>query len=283
MSLLSREEHHILLCHDRIMLTTRQRKLALRRMRRDVLREQVLPVDATAGEAPWHGPLKALEAALPGMALRNPHVTVTLSNHFAHYALIPESEALSNAEEEMAFAQHIFREMYGNATSAWDLRISRIDYGKGGMAQLACAVDARLLEGLRGLFGSAGIRVHSIRPHLMEAYNSCRALLRNSTAWFVIAEHANLCLALLLDGQWLWVRTIRTGAGWREKLPLLLEREELICNIDATIKEVFLWAPYRRDDSLPSSSRWQFRYLHRPHTHSLAAGPSKQTAMRLNG
>ena len=278
MSLWSRDEHNIVLCHDRVMLVTTRRELTRRGVRRrHALAERVLPSDIAAGEAPWHGPLKALETALPGLSRSNSRLTVTLSNHFVRYALIPWSEALSNDREEMAFARHSFREMYGNDADSWELRIN---HDKAGMAQLACAVDTRLLDGLRGLFGRTGVRLHSIQPHLMAAYNSCGAALRGRSAWLALAERGNLCLALLRDGQWSWVRTIRTGAGWYEELPLLMEREEFLANADAAVNEVFLWAPDQRDDALPASSRWQFRHLPPPHA---LAEPDKQPATSLNG
>ena len=280
MSLLLREDHRILLCHDQVTLSTTRRELTRRGVKRHMLENQVLPGNDAAGGMPWDAPLNALEGVLPSLAHRNSHVTAIISNHFVRYVLIPWSDALSNDREEMAFARHSFREMYGSDADSWELRIN---HNKAGMAQLACAVDIRLLDGLRGLFNRKGVRLHSIQPHLMAAYNSCRATLRNRNAWLVIPERSNLCLALLQDGQWSWVRSMRAGAGWREELPLLMEREELLANTDAAINEVFLWAPDCRDDALPANSRWQFQYLPPSHVSSLAPEPDKQFAMCLNG
>lgn len=285
MSLLLRDEHRIVLGHDQVMLAVARRELTRRGMKRHVLAEQVLPNNAAGGEMsasemPWHGSLNALKSILPGLAPRNSHATVTLSNHFVRYALIPWSEALSNDREEMAFARHLFREMFGSDADSWELRIN---HNKAGMAQLACAVDTRLLDELRGLFGRARIRLNSIQPHLMAAYNSCSSLLHGRSAWLALPEPGNLCLALLRDGQWCWVRVIRTGAGWRDELPLLLEREEFLANADATINEVFLWFPDQRDDVLPESGRWQFRYLPPPHLSGPVAGQGKQFETQING
>jgi hypothetical protein len=257
-----RDEQRIVLGPDQIMLAVTRRQLTRHGVKRHVLDEQVLPANVVAGEAPdnqmpWFGPLNALETALPGLAGRNPRVTVIVSNHFMHYVLIPWSETLSNDREEMAFARHLFRETYGNDADSWELRI---DHNDTGSKQLACGVDARLIEGLRELFNRAGIGLHSIQPHLMDAYNTCCSELRDKSAWLVIAERGSLCLSLLQEGQWSWVRTIRTSSAWREELPVLLEREEFIANAGASGNEVFVWAPDHRDGALPSSGRWQFRH-----------------------
>lgn len=270
---------------DQVMLASTRRELTRRGVKRHVLEEQVLPSDVTpgemqTGEMPWQGSFQALETALPGLGCDNSHVTVIVSNHFVRYALIPWSDALSNDTEEMAFAQHSFREMYGSDADSWELRINRDSTG---MTQLACAVDARLLDGLRGLFSRAGIGLQSIQPHLMDAYNSNRAALRGKSAWLVIAERGNTCLVLLRDGQWSWVRTIRTGAEWREELPLLLEREELLANAGFATDEVFLWAPDYPDDVLPSGSRWQFQCLHPSVDSGAAPEQGKQSAMGTDG
>lgn len=279
MSLLLRDEHRIVLGHDQVMLSVIRREFTRRGMRRHVRAKRVFPGNAAAGEMPWDGALKALEAALPDLA-RRPRMTVIVSNHFMRYALIPWNDALNNDREEMAFARHSFREMYGSDADAWELRINR---NKAGMAQLACAVDTRLLDGLRGLFSRAGAGLHSVQPQLMEAYNSCYATLRDRNAWLVIVERGNLCLALLQDGQWSWVRTTRTGADWRKELPLLMEREELLANADAAINEVLLWAPDHSDEALPASSRWKFQYLRPPHLSGLVPQQGKQSTTSMNG
>lgn len=280
MSLWLRDQNRIVLCRERVMLAVTRRELTLRGIRRHAPADQMWPADAAAGEAPWHGALKALESALPALAQRRPHVTVVVSNHFMHYALIPWSDALSNEKEEMAFARHSFREMYGSEADSWELRINP---GKAGMAQLACGVDARLIEDVRGVFERAGIRLHSIQPHLMAAYNSCREAFRGRSAWLVIAERGNLCLSLLQDGHWSWVRTIRKGVGWREELPSVLEREEFMANPGAATNEVLLWAPDRSVGGLPSNSRWQFRDLQPPFACYPAAEPGGQLAASMSG
>lgn len=279
MSPWSRDEHRIALHQDEVVLVSVRREFTRRGMRRRVLDKRVLPCDAAAGETPWGDALRALEAALTGKARRS-HATVIVANQFMRYALVPWNEALSDEREEMIFVRHSFREMYGGEADSWELRI---DSGGAGMAQMACAVDAGLLEALRGLFNRAGIGLRSIQPHLMTAYNSCRALLRGRSAWLVLVERGNLCIALLREGRWSWVRTIRVDVKWQEGLPFFLEREAFLANGSPAIDEVFLWVPEHRGEALPPGSRWRFRYLQPPAVSGLVPECDRRFAMYLGG
>ncbi|OGT00745.1 MAG: hypothetical protein A3F73_06240 [Gallionellales bacterium RIFCSPLOWO2_12_FULL_59_22] len=280
MSLWSRNEHRIVLHRDRVVLVSIGREFTRNGVKRHVLDKQVLPCNASGGEMPWDDALKTFEAARLNGEHRQSRATVILSNQFMRYAMIPWNEALSDEREELTFARHSFKEMYGSDADQWELRLNRSGEG---MAQIACAVDARLPGALRGVFGRLGIGLHSIQPHLMTAYNSCRAILRDRSAWLVLVEHDNLCFALLQEGQWCWVRTIRAGAEWREDLPFLLEREALLANAGTTANEVFLWVPDRQNEALPAGSRWRFRYLQPPPAPGLAPERDRRFAMYLNG
>ena len=285
MSLWSRDEHRIVLQKNQVLLVTGRRELTVHGVRRHVQAKQVLScssVDGNAGtgEKQWDGALATLESALPALAKRNSHATVILSNHFMRYALIPRSEALSDEKEELSFARHSFREMYGSAADSWELRINHEQTGTA--AQVACAVDTRLLTALRESFGRMGIKLQSVQPHLMLAYNSCQRLLNGRSAWLVLVERDNLCLALLRDGEWAWVRTIRTGVRWREGLPFFLERETYLTNTDPTTSDVFIWAPDHQDEAMPCSCRWQFKYLQPQPVSGLVPEQDRRFAMYMN-
>lgn len=279
MSLWLRDEHRIVLHQDKVVLVSVRREFTRRGMKRHVWDKQVLPCNAAAGEMPWDDALRVLGVALPNRAHRDSHATVIISNQFMRYALIPWNEALSDDKEEMIFARHSFKEMYGGDADSWELRINQ---GSAGVAQMACAVDARLLTELRGLLSRLGISMRSIQPHLMTAYNSCRAILRDRSAWLVLIEQDNLCFALLQEGQWSWVRTIKVGVKWREGLPFFLEREAFLANA-GTATDVFLWVPDSQNEALPPSSRWQFWYLQPPPAPGLVPERDRRFAMYLNG
>ena len=264
MSLLSHSELCIVIYPGQLVMLNVTDKLTLRGLRRHVQTQAHIPCEAGGGDMPWSGAIEALATALPSFAKRNMKVTVILSNHFVHYVLVPWCDKLNGEKEEMAYARHCFREVYGDATDAWELRLSP---NKAGVPALASAVDKKLLDELRGLLGRAGVGIKSIQPHLMAAHNICHASLHGRSAWLALLEPDNLCLAMLHKGQWAWMRKMRIGEAWHEELPTILEREECLAGAEAAVNEVLLWAPHLHekhgsgDGRIPASGRWQFQHL----------------------
>lgn len=281
MSLLSHKALRAVLSPGQVVLVRLVREFTRRGLVRRVLAREIIPCDPVAsGEAPWESAVRTLEAALPGMAKRNDSATLVLSNHFMRYTMVPWSESLSDDAEQMAYAQHCFRQAYGAAAASWDLRLSP---GPAGLPQLASAVDGRLLQALRTVFSSGGVSLRSVQPGLMAAYNNCRSRLRHQSAWFVLSEPGCLCLALLQHGHWASVRNMRVGADWREQLPHLLERESRMGMSDSVPETVFVWAPTLEQTALPEDGRWQIQHLQPVMRSGLAQAYEGRFAMALSG
>lgn len=256
MSLLSHEEWNIVLYPDRAQMVRVARELSVRGMAWRVLAKHSVPCDEGAADAPWSGALLALDAALSGQGA-GAAATVILSNRFMHYALVPWSAALSDEAEEMAFARHCFKEMYGEVAEQWELRVNPENPGR---ARLASAVDRRLPAELRALFGRRGVRLASIQPHLMTVFNNCRASLGERNAWFVVVEDGNLCLVRLYQGSWISVRSTRVGSDWSGLLPSILEREGYLADCVAA-NEVLIWAPDSGNAAVSANGSWAVRKL----------------------
>jgi hypothetical protein len=256
-SLLSRKELRVVLCPKQAALTQIDRQLTLRRPRRAAVARHVVPCDSSDA-MPWRPALQALETALPRFAGGKATATVILSNHFLRYVLVPWSANLSEEAEEMAFVRHCFTKVYGSTAQHWALRLSSESRGS---LRLASAVDAELLDGLRGVLDKAGVAVKSIQPHLMAVFNGVRGRLRGRSAWFALLEPGNLCLALLHQGRWAQVRSLRVGASWHEELALILEREGYLTDAAATTRDVFLWASGQAEAAPPLGKPWTVHVL----------------------
>lgn len=277
MSLWSRDECRIVLHPQQLVLGQLQRGLTRRGLSSRVLARRFVPCRAPApGQPPWSGALKALEEVMPEIAEQRAHATVILSNHFMRYAMVPWSDALNDEAEDISWARHTFGEMYGREAGDWELRVSP---GRPGDAQLASAVDARLAGALRELFGRHQVGLGSIRPHLMHACNACRGLLQQRSSWMALVEQGNLCLALLQKGRLAWVRSMRTGRHWHKELPFLLNREELVANIQVPSGDVLLWAPEQMHAPTLAGGRWKLRALQPPRMPSM--GPQLDNRFAL--
>lgn len=266
------KELRVVFSPDRVALSLVRRTLSLRGLRRTIHDAYSVPCDSASGAQPWRAALLALETALPGYAAGKTRATVILSNHFLRYTLVPWHAELADVEEDLSFARHCFTKVYGKDAQQWELRLNP---EAPEATRLASAVDAELLAALKGVFSGAGIPLQSIQPHLMAAFNRCRSRLRQRSAWFAVIEPGNLSLALLHQGRWSRVRSLRIGSAWAVELPLILEREAYMADIETVPHEVYLWDAGAGDAALPENDPWQF--------HALTPGKVSGSAAVLQG
>ena len=276
MSLLWRDQLRIVLSPDSVFLLRLGKGL-----RPKVVTRQLVPCSPSATDAaPWTAALHALQDKLPALGGRRMEATVVLSNHFVRYALVPWSDQLNSDSEEQAYVRHCFSRTYGDDAEAWAVRMSA--NGAGG-SQVVSAIDQALLDGLERISAASGLRLVSVQPHLMAAFNYWRHRLAGPTVWFVLAERGRLCLSLLKHGRWISLHTMKTGDGWPAELPRLLERE--LCLVDDGGKRgtVFLSAPEQVDESVFTGSGWAVRRLKTEAGRGIPPDGDLQFAMEMRG
>lgn len=258
MSLSLRDELRVELGRDRVQFVRIGRKLTLRGVARSVLEKKSCACAAGEESPAWRVAMQVLESELAGMQSKPACVQVTLSNHYLRYAMIESDRGLSNAAEEIAYARHRFAQLYGPEAQSWELML---DGGEDGKRQLACAVDSPLLQALRGLCKRAGVKLASVQPCLMKAFNNCHADLQQKDVWFVQFDEGSLCIGEVRLGRWNSVRTLKAGSDWLERLPEILDREAFLTEQGTAPDEICLWSPEHWKTELPKSERWKFRRL----------------------
>lgn len=209
-------------------------------------------VNCDAGEAApcWAQVVDCLQQQLSDARWHGTDATVVLSNHFVRYCVTPWQDELSNQEEWHAYARYQFITLYGEQAQHWDIRLSPAPRQHD---RLACAIDTGLIERLGGL---SGIRLRSIQPYLMSAFNHWASKLTRQQFWFAVAEDDRLLLALLRDGQWVVLRNRPLHQPLDEALRVLLEQEALLAGQAAQNTPVFLYAPQHDAFDWPVGSRW---------------------------
>lgn len=258
-----RDQITVLVSPEQLRLVRTGAQLTRRGLSERVLDKKSIPCIAD-GEYSWSAALQALQEALGGV--KPASARVILSNQFVHYAMVPWNEALSNDREAVALARHSFVQLYGASADAWVLRTNQ---DAPGAELLACGIDPRLLESLRVMFVAAKFRLKSVQPALMAAYNNGKSSLRGRNGWFVQYEEGCLCLALLQQGRCRSVRTLRVGDDWQEMLPVILEREAYLTELDVSSDEIYLWAPEQGKVGLPVGGRWHLTRMQAVIRHGL--------------
>lgn len=271
-----------LLWPDKVGIALYPERLLLARVKgrgsRSLEYKQIISFDPAADCEPWQAAVDALAAQVAAGALADAVVTLVLSNHFVHYTLVPHSDALGSAEEELAFVRHCFSRVHGSQAEAWAIRVSQASPR---MPRLACGVDQALVEALARVMKPLGRRYRSLQPHLMASFNRWRSKFVGRSGWFVVAEPGLLSIALLGNGQWHSMRTLKVGPDWPLELPAVLSREELLAGGDTHCDEVLLFAPDAAQPLLLDSGKWRISTLLPTVLPGMAAGADAPFAIAL--
>ena len=191
----------------------------------------------------WAGAADALEQLLarPG---RRGELAVVLGEHFAHYTLVPWSDAIGTPDELTSYARICFEEIYGSDAAGWAVQLSP---DAAGQPRLAVAIAQGLLERLATLATTAGLRLVSVQPYLMSAFNRLCRPLAGDDFLFLLAEPERSCLLVARDGRWVTVRST-AGSDSDGSLAVLLARESELQELgEQAPMSIYIHAPGRAD------------------------------------
>jgi hypothetical protein len=171
--------------------------------------------------------LSAFERELDERASRRgTRVTCIVAGDAARYRIVPWSDELVGTAQRQVLAEHCFREAYGEAARGWEVRMHT---GRHGAAALACALDMALLDRLDALVQARQLRLVSVQPSLMHAFNATSVPREPGPYWFVCIDALRATALLMSPGEPLHVKQLST-AGL--DLALSLEREAFALGLE---------------------------------------------------
>lgn len=216
-----------------------------------------------------HGlePLVAeFERELDTLALRRgARLACVVGGAAVRHAVVPWQDELSSPPARQRLAEQVFFETYGEAARGWTVCQHSERYG---VATLACAVDAALLDRIDAAAQSRGLAVVSLQSALVHSFNAVRRSIAPGLFWFGSIEGRGTALLLMSPrGPLHAKRVAATGAA----LAGALDREWFSLGVDAERCPVYVvGAPAPRD---ATASRWRFIEL------APAARPAQQRSM----
>jgi hypothetical protein len=163
----------------------------------------------------WRAPLGVLDQLLERSQWRGASLRLVLADCWVRYALVPWAAELRSADEQASHARQVMVRLYGNAVTDWEICLSQSPPGK---PRVACAMPAELLLAVRELRARRGIKLTSLQPQLLAAYDNWRHRLPASGAWFVTIGEGTLAAARLGRGAWDRIHSLRIGCDWTSDL-----------------------------------------------------------------
>jgi hypothetical protein len=207
----------------------------------------------------------SLEALLTAMQVKpNTHLTLVLSSDFVRYQLLPAQQVAMNAAEKLAYAAAAYKEIYGAETDGWKIKLHDTGFEQ---ASIAAAIDESFLDKLEQVSQQHKIKLVSVQPYLMGAYNSSRNRLSKLNGYFVIVESAKILLLNLQLGQCQHLRMGVIGHDWQQDLKQLLARESMLNAENG--KEILLYAPAHKN--MIKIEGWQVSRIEAAHKKTTSA------------
>ena len=182
-------------------------------------------------EPAWAAAAQALGRFLATPEVRAGNLGIVLSNHFVRYLLVPWNAGVANVAEFRNYAAAAFEEVYGEAAAAWDVCISPEGSG---LPRLAAAVDRALLESVRAAAGRSHLRLRSVQPYLMAAYNQVAKPRRERDFVFMLVEPNRVCILTAEGSTWRHVSAATVSAN-PAALAALLEREIVLADLQGEV------------------------------------------------
>lgn len=213
---------------------------------------------AGGGDAPWRSALTLLADLLGKPEWQRTDARIVLSNSFARFQMMPANAQVTDDEERQAFAMHKLASVYGDS-SDWEIRIAE---GEGGANSLVCGVDRALLEGIDACCRLNRVRLRSVQPYLMAAYNRARRELTEDAVWFAVTERERVCALSLQNGA---LRSIHNRSIAADDhftaLMTALEREKNLAGIGDQPEKIMLYGPGIAPGAVPAAMQSSIRLV----------------------
>lgn len=208
--------------------------------------KQSVAVAAGAEGAPWLPAVAALGEMVAGDSVARGELVAVLSNHFVRYLVVPWDDQVGSIAEYEGFARIAFESVFGEAARTWSIRVSPERFRA---PRLASAMDGELAQALRQA-GRDKLRLISIQPYLMAAFNRLSQPFRRRDFFFLLAEPGRACVLAAVGGKWRMVRNHAVSDD--AAISALVERElRLLETNEGPVPHLYVHAPGFRQLKLP--------------------------------
>lgn len=210
-----------------------------------------LPCSPVQGAPVWEPALRQLEKNLSAAA--GTELSITLSNHFVRYAVLPPQAEITTPEEVNSYAAFRMREVYADRADSWVLSVS----GWSPVSGAVCAAISRdLMIRLEQMAQRYQCKFQGAEPYLASVYDRWQKLLGGPKTYLAVIEAGRICIALLADGIWLNIRNQRILHDAADELLAALDQEAVLSGNKETGEWVHLFAPEHPGLRLPENCGW---------------------------
>jgi hypothetical protein len=143
---------------------------------------------------------------------------VVVADPWARYGIVPWPTTRLDNEGRLTHARYVLAENYGDGLAEWNVALADTPPGR---AYVACAMPGLLRSALEQTLAGARLKLVSLQPQLIVAFNAWRTQLPPDDAWFVSLDEGSLAAVHLSQGAWDRVHMARLSQDWSVELERL--------------------------------------------------------------
>jgi len=143
---------------------------------------------------------------------------IVVADPWARYGIVPWPNLRLDTAGRISHARYVLAENYGDVVNEWNVALEDAPPGR---SYVACAMPAQLREGLEEILAGARLKLQSLQPQLIVAFNAWRQRLPPDDAWFVSLDDGSLAAVHLSQGAWDRVHMTRLSQDWSIELERL--------------------------------------------------------------
>jgi hypothetical protein len=209
------------LWRDEIAIYLAPRKIALARRERG-LRPRVTAATDIAVPGGHFGDMRPafsrLADVLQESTWQGATARVVVGDPWVRYGIVPWPSARLDDAGRLTHARFVLADTFGEGLSDWNLTLADTPPGH---AYVACAMPGALRATLEDVLAAAELKLVSLQPQLIVAFNAWRHRLPADDAWFVSLDDGSLSAVHLARGAWDRVHMARLSANWAAELERL--------------------------------------------------------------
>lgn len=200
-------------------------------------------------EQPWKVAIQQLNLQFEALnPPKNTQISLTLASDLVRYVVLPGHMIAMSSVEKRGYAEAAYREIYGATADGWKISI---DDNAPTQPTLAAAIDMAFYEAIAQLCQKYQLKLSSVQPYLMTAFNTLFSSINKINASFVIIEQTRIATLQLQNGVCEQVQVEKLTSDWQTNLEQSLSRNQLLTNQNS--KELLIYAPSLSSNKLDFS------------------------------
>jgi hypothetical protein len=209
------------LWRDEVAIYLAPRKIALARRERG-LRPRLTAATDVVVPGGHFGDMRPafshLADVLQESTWRGATARVVVGDTWVRYGIVPWPSARLDDTGRLTHARFVLVDTFGGALSDWTVTLADTPPGH---AYVACAMPGMLRATLEDVLAAAQLKLVSLQPQLIVAFNAWRHRLPADDAWFVSLDDGSLSAVHLAHGAWDRVYMARLSVDWVAELERL--------------------------------------------------------------